>query len=149
MKSDWLTDDPPATSKRGKMPTYLIFSLVSGAAIGLVVLGVLFAGDPKQLFALKGGGVSGGAAEGAAAPYKLLGAAALDPKDPAVRFSETGIGQVMFATPNSDKCRRVLFDNRTGTSYWVRDVDCGRPAEQPEVSNKVDRFLAVKNSFRH
>ena len=148
MKSDWLTDEPPAVSKRGKMPAYLTFSLIAGAAIGLVVLVVLFASDPKQLFSLKAGRVLDGAAEGAG-PFKLLGAAALDPQDPALRFSETGMGQVMFATPNSDKCRRVLFDNRTGTSYWVRDVDCARPAEQAEVSDKPNRLLAVKNSFRH
>jgi hypothetical protein len=147
MKSDWLTDEPRAVPKRGKMPTYLTFALIGCAAIGLIVLGILFASDPNQLFALKGGGISGGAADGAA-PYKLLGAAALDPKDPALRFSETGMGQVMFATPNSDKCRRVLFDNRTGTSYWVRDVDCGRSAEQAQVSDKPDRLLAVRNSFR-
>jgi hypothetical protein len=148
MKSDWLTDKPPAVSKRGKMPAYLTFALIGCAAIGLVVLGALFASDPKQLFALKGGGVLGGAAEGADS-YKLLGAAALDPKDPALRFSETGMGQVLFATANSDKCRRVLFDNRTGTSYWVRDVDCARPAEEAQVSDKPNRLLAVKNSFRH
>jgi hypothetical protein len=147
MKSDWLTDEPPAVSKRGKMPAYLTMSLVGCAAIGLVVLGVLFASDPKQLFSLKGGGGLGGAAADGV-PYTLLGAAALDPKDPALRFSETGMGQVMFPAPNSDKCRRVLFDNRTGTSYWVRDVDCTRPAEQAEVSDKPNRLLAVKNSFR-
>jgi hypothetical protein len=147
MKSDWFTDEPPVVSKRGKMPGYLTFSLVAGAAIGLIVLAVVFASDPKQLFSLKGGAALAGAAEGAV-PYKLVGAAALDPKDPALRFSETGMGQVLFATANSDKCRRVLFDNRTGTSYWVRDVDCARPVEQSEVSDKPSRLLAVKNSFR-
>lgn len=148
MKSDWLTDKPPAVLKRGKMPAYLMWSLIGCTAIGLVVLGVLFSSDPKQLFALKRGGVLGGAAEGAAA-YKMVGEAALDPKDPALRFSETGMGQVLFASANSDKCRRVLFDNRTGTSYWVRDIDCARPAEEAQVSDKPNRLLAVKNSFKH
>ena len=147
MKFDWSTNKPPAASKRRKMPAYLTLSLVSCVAIGLVVLGVLFASDPKQLFSLKGAGVLGGTAEGAI-PYKLLGASALDPKDPALRFSETGMGQVMFATPNSDKCRRVLFDNKTGTSYWVRDVDCGRPAEQAVEDATPNRMLAVQKSFR-
>ena len=54
----------------------------------------------------------------------------------------------MFATPNSDKCRRVLFDNKTGTSYWVRDVDCGRPAEQAAENVTPNRMLAVQKSFR-
>jgi hypothetical protein len=146
MKSDWLTDEPPAVSKRGKMPVYLTFSLIAGAAIGLVVLVVLFASDPNQLFSLKGGAALGGVAEGV--PYKLVGAAALDPKDPALRFSETGMGQVLFTTANSDKCRRVLFDNKTGTSYWVRDVDCARPAEQAVEAVTSNRMLAVQKSFR-
>jgi hypothetical protein len=147
MKFDWSTNEPRTASKRGKMPAYLTLSLVSCVAIGLVVLGVLFASDPKQLFSLKGAGVLGGAAEGAGS-YRLLGATALDPKDPALRFSETGMGQVLFTTANSDKCRRVLFDNRTGTSYWVRDVDCGRPAEQAVENVAPNRMLEVQKSFR-
>ena len=91
---------------------------------------------------------AGGGAIIEGVPYKLLGASALDPKDPALRFSETGMGQVMFATSNSDKCRRVLFDNKTGTSYWVRDVDCGRPAEQAAENVTPNRMLAVQKSFR-
>ncbi len=147
MKSNRLNDEP-APPKRAKWQAHLTWPLLLGGALTLAAVGILFASDPNQLFALKGGVSAGGGAIVDGVPYKLLGATALDPKDPALRFSETGMGQVLFTTANSDKCRRVLFDNKTGTSYWVRDVDCGRPAEQAVEDATPNRMLAVQKSFR-
>jgi hypothetical protein len=146
MKPDWLDDKPTALPKRVKWRAALAWSLIGGIALALVAGGIVFATDPKALFALKA--VSASDDLSRAKPTALIGATALDPKDPALHFSQTHVGQVLFTTANSDKCRRVLFDNRTGTSYWVNDVDCGRPAEQAAVSDKPDRLLAVRNSFR-
>jgi hypothetical protein len=146
MKSDWMNDRPVAAPKRFKWRARLMWPLAGTAALALVGAGVLFASDPSRVFALKAGSGAGGLLE--SSPSGLLGAAALDPNDPALRFSQTHVGQVLFTTANSDKCRRVLFDNRSGTSYWVNAVDCGRPVEQAQVSEKPDRLLAIKNSFK-
>jgi hypothetical protein len=141
MKFD-LFKHSPAPLKRAAWRARLRWPLVIGALLTLIAAGFLFAGDPKAVFALKmdAYGVK---------PTALLGAASLDPNDPALRFSQTHIGQVVFTTVGSDRCHRVLFDNRTGTSTWLKDVDCGRPAEQAiETAATPNRVLEVQKSFR-
>jgi len=142
-----LADEPVAAPRRRWITTHLKLALAGCAIVALIVGAVLFATDPAERFSLKGKGTAAAPAQsGAATPYKLTGT--LEPNDPALHFSETRMGQVLFASANSDKCRRVLFDNKDGTSYWVRAIDCSRPVEQAAVSEKPDRLMAVKNSFK-
>jgi hypothetical protein len=145
MKPDPLDDEPLALPKRAKWRAAVTWSLIGGTALALAVAGIVFATDPNAMFSVKAASAGGERSDAKASG--LIGAASLDPKDPALHFSQTHVGQVIFTAANSDNCRRVLFDNRTGTSYWVNDVDCARPAEQATVSDKPDRLLALKKSF--
>ena len=54
----------------------------------------------------------------------------LGPNDPAVRFAETGVGQLLISSTRSDHCRRMLFDNRTGSYYAAGEVFCGHRAAE-------------------
>jgi hypothetical protein len=143
MQSDWLNDDPPAPPPRRRWRAIRCHVFYGAAAI--VFGGALLCwNDPRARFWLKS---DAGSAAGANAK-PLVGAAALPASDPALRFSKTHVGQVVFSRPNSDTCRRVLFDNRTGLSYWVDDLKCGRTAEQPIEDESPDRMTAVRNSFQ-
>ena len=139
MKYDLSTDKPsaaPARSGRG-------LSAVVGLCAALAVLfgaGVYFAQDLRAFWT-----TADGVLAATAAP--LLGVG-LGVQDPAVRFSETQVGHVLFMTANSDKCRRVLFDNRTGRSYWADDILCGQTAEQLPAPERPNRLLEVKKSFQ-
>jgi hypothetical protein len=66
--------------------------------------------------------------------------------DRAVRFADTDVGEVLFASPRSGNCRRVLFDNRTGAYHEANDVFCGQAEEAvPESPKRLD---AVRRSFQ-
>src|SRR5687768_8572108 len=45
--------------------------------------------------------------------------------DPVAQFPQTRVGHLLFASYNSDFCRRVLFDNRTGATSDAGRVLCG------------------------
>ena len=75
----------------------------------------------------------------------------LDPADPTVRFKETGVGHLLFASSNSDGCKRLLFDNRTGLYYQAKDIDCHRPSDEVVEANepeKPNRLTEVRKSFK-
>jgi hypothetical protein len=62
------------------------------------------------------------------------------------RFSETRVGQVVFATMDTDSCPRLLFDNRTGTFYEAGEVYCGLSAEPAPPAS--DRMLGIQKAFQ-
>jgi hypothetical protein len=93
------------------------------------------------------GNLSGGAiaSENAVRP---VGFAQLDPGDPTVRFSDTRVGHVLFASSQSDDCRRLLFDNRTGLSYEAKKIFCGQTLDQTVEVMRSDRLTGMQQFFR-
>ena len=53
----------------------------------------------------------------------------LRPLDPRSEFPAAQVGLMLFASYNSDICRRALFDNRTGVSADAGQIHCGQPPE--------------------
>ena len=99
------------------------------ALFGLLILsGVYATGDYTGLFqSISASGAGGLPGMNAAKPtgYDELG-----PNDPAVRFADTGVGQLLISSTRSDNCRRLLFDNRTGAYYAAGEVFCGQKAAE-------------------
>ena len=91
---------------------------------------------------LSGGGI---ASENAVRP---VGFAELDPGDPTVRFSDTRVGHVLFASSRSDDCRRLLFDNRTGSFYEAKEIFCGQRPDQAVEGASPDRLTGMQQFFR-
>ena len=81
-------------------------------------------------------------------PGRLVGEANLPPDDPVLRFAETRVGQLLFASSRTDNCQRVLFNNRTGVSFDVPGVFCGPVIDTSTETNVIDRLEAVRASFR-
>jgi hypothetical protein len=119
------------------------------AAFGVLIgVGTLFARDPAAFFGWNADAGAGGQ-PGTVNPVALVGGAGLSPSDLTVRFSKTGVGHVLFATSDSDKCRRILFDNRTGLSYAANEVFCGPVVAEPVIeADSPDRLNAVRKSFQ-
>ena len=123
-----------------------------------VVFGALIAGglyavkDPAALFrsaSIAGNGNTAGKDDLADTQNNAVtGARDLDANDPVVRFSATHVGHVLFASSRGDNCRRLLFDNRTGTYYDAPQVFCGPVLEQPSEAGSSDRLLALRKSFQ-
>jgi hypothetical protein len=113
----------------------------------LIVAGIFAAGAPGSLFesaatqragALPGAGASSSDTTGS-----------LDPSDPVAQFAKTGVGHMLFAKSNSEECRRVLFDNRTGGMQEVKDLACGREElEKEPVSASAARLEAMQKTFQ-
>jgi hypothetical protein len=77
-----------------------------------------------------------------------VGFSELDPDDLVVRFADTRVGHVLFESWQSQQCRRLLFDNRTGVFYEAKDIFCGQRLDQEvEVAN-VARLSGVRQAFR-
>lgn len=81
-------------------------------------------------------------------PVTIVGADELSPNDPVMRFSDTRVGQVLFASVRSDNCQRMLFDNRTGEYYPAAEIFCGQKPEQEIPPEKLDRFSALRKTFK-
>jgi hypothetical protein len=83
------------------------------------------------------------------APVRLTGAASLGATDPVVRFSETQVGQLLYASTRDDNCQRALFDNKTGSSYQVETIFCGQTLDQmAEEADSNQRIKALRKSFQ-
>jgi hypothetical protein len=91
---------------------------------------------------LSGGGI---ASENAVRP---VGFAELDPGDPTVRFSDTRVGHVLFASARSDNCRRVLFDNRTGSFFEAKEIFCGQRPDQAVEVTGMGRLSGMQQFFQ-
>jgi hypothetical protein len=139
----------PAARKRRRARANVARVGTICAAFGVLIgVGILFARDPAAFFGWNADAGAGGQ-PGAVKPVALVGGAELGPSDLTVRFSKTGVGHVLFATSDSDQCRRILFDNRTGLSYQANDVFCGQVVAEPVVEpDSPDRLLALRKSFQ-
>ncbi|MCX7313602.1 MAG: hypothetical protein NTV56_18210 [Alphaproteobacteria bacterium] len=135
-------------SNRAHVKFVLAICLMFGV---LIVAGAYSVKDPKALFrqvAGWGSGESSGTAEPAGKKAAAVtGAESLGPNDPVVRFADTGVGHVLYAATSTNNCRRLLFDNRTGSYYEVPELFCGQVVEQAQ-DDLSDRMTAVRKSFR-
>jgi hypothetical protein len=139
--------DRPAAIWRRAVPRNLVGVLaICGLFGALLVGGVYFATEPSG--ALKAPSIAGaGGLPGAMKAVPLVGAASLGPNDPVVRFSDTRIGQVLYARTSSDNCERVLFDNRSGAYYDSKEIFCGQTPSQVSEAETPNRLMALRKSF--
>ena len=148
-----------AASQRVVVSAHLALVLTIIVVFGVLIGVGLYAATGRtallQLFGFSGaGGISGagqskqtkGPPTAKAAP--LAGAANLAPDDPVMRFAETRIGQVLFASVRSDDCRRALFDNRTGASFDVKPVFCGQSANELVEAERPNRLQVLRGAFQ-
>ena len=66
--------------------------------------------------------------------------------DPATSFVRTRVGQLLFSSYDTDDCRRVLFDNRSGTFTEAGTVYCGPIPEADRMGQ--ERAQQMLKSFR-
>jgi hypothetical protein len=111
----------------------------------LILLGVYSGRDRfAQLRPAEGSG-AGSLADSAADSKPGGPSGELNPGDPVMRFSDTRVGHLLVASPGTDYCRRMLFDNRTGAYYDGPEVFCGpRPDDAPQPP---DRLAAMRKAF--
>jgi hypothetical protein len=156
--------DKDATAPRRRvLSRNLIRVLTINAVFGAVIgVGLYAAGEQSAMFlrwagfsgaggvssAGDGDGQSGDKGPAALRKVKVVGAAALDPNDPVLRFAETRIGQVLFASVGNDNCQRLLFDNRNGNYYDTPGIFCGQTPEQSVESETPARLLAISQSLK-
>lgn len=131
-----------STNTRIIMSLTLVFALVVSAGL----YRQFRPGDAN--LAAGHGGVSGDGAGGQNGPGGKR--RALDPVD---RFTETRVGHVLFYPVLGDSCRRMLFDNATGTTYDAPSVNCV-PSEMnttvvpgQEVNQTKDRVHELSKHF--
>lgn len=73
--------------------------------------------------------------------------------DPVDRFTETRVGHVLFYPAGGDSCRRMLFDNMTGTTADAPAVNCvpsemnTAPLPGQEVNQTTDRVKEMSKHF--
>jgi hypothetical protein len=132
------------------MPTHVV--AISGLFGALIFAGVYAAKGHTALFgslrASNAGGLSGSAQGGGGKAGAVTGAAELSSADPVMRFSDTGIGQVLFMSPSGETCQRVLFDNRAGSYFTAHKVFCGQRPEPVAEAAPPDRLTSVRKSFQ-
>ena len=126
-------------------------ALAISVVFGAVILTAAYAANERftrfRFVQTSGGGnLSGGIAGENAVPP--VGFAELDPGDPAVRFSDTRVGHVLFASSRRDNCRRVLFDNRTGSFYEAKEIFCGERRDQATEAVGSDRLTGLRQFFQ-
>ena len=135
----------------GARPTHVM--AICGVFGTLIFAGVYAANGYTALFGSlrtsDGGGLAGFAAQkGGGTAGALTGAAELSPADPVMRFSDTGVGQVLFMSPSGETCQRVLFDNRAGSYFTAHSIFCGQKPEQLVETESPDRLTVVRKSFQ-
>jgi len=123
------------------------------AVFGALILTAAYAAkDPRTLFRFVqtsgGGNLSGGGGIASENAVRPGGFAELDAGDPTVRFSDTRVGHVLFASSRSDDCRRLLFDNRTGSFYEAKEIFCGQRLDQAGEVVSSDRLTGLRQFFQ-
>ena len=68
--------------------------------------------------------------------------------DPGAGFAQTRVGDMLFPSHNSDMCKRMTFDNRTGTAIETGRVYCGQPVENPADQIGQERAQQMLRAFR-
>ena len=134
---------------RRAAPTSATHVVAICSLFGALILAGLYAAKdhipffrPAAIASGPPGGIAGPKAAG------LVGGAELNPGDPVMRFSDTRVGHMLFATSRSDNCRRMLFDNRTGAYYESPDVFCGQAPDEESQPAEQGRLTAVLKAFK-
>jgi hypothetical protein len=125
---------------------------------GLLIAAVVYTREPAMPtapFIMLGLGSGAGTGVGSGAGVRGAGlgvndllANGLGADDPVVQFGTTRVGHLLFASPVSDNCRRVLFNNSDGELYEAGRVSCGQPADRPVEVSGLDRIEAMRKSFQ-
>jgi hypothetical protein len=68
--------------------------------------------------------------------------------DPGADFAQKRLGHMLFPSPNSDICKRMQFDNRTGTTLEAGQVTCGLVPETPPDQIGQERAQQMLRAFR-
>jgi hypothetical protein len=71
----------------------------------------------------------------------------LDAGNPVARFAETRVGHIVYSSTIDERCRRVLFDNRTGYSGDAGSIMCRRLAPEGEAM-PADRLETLSKTFK-
>jgi hypothetical protein len=147
MKSAPVSRPRPAARSRRKASSNTGRVVAICAAFGVVIAAGIYATKDPQGLLQSATSKSASVAAGSDASSDSL--ASLDPSDPVAQFTKTGVGQMLFAKSNSEDCRRVLFDNRTGGFEEVKDMSCGREVlEKEPVSASAARLGAMQKTFQ-
>ena len=139
------------------MPTHVV--AICGAFGALIFASAYAANGHTALFeslrTSDAGGHAGSAAQGGGKAGAVTGAAELSPADPVMRFSDTGVGQVLFMSPSGETCQRVLFDNRAGSYFTAHKIFCGQKPERvveiespDRLTVSPDRLTSLRKSFQ-
>jgi hypothetical protein len=67
--------------------------------------------------------------------------------EPLGDFTKTRIGQVLYSSAMSESCRRVIFDNRTGSLYNAGHVDCSQESEAEKQPTGASRMSSMRAAF--
>ena len=161
--SEPTSDEAAPSPKRFGLSANLRRILTINVIFGLLIgVGFYAASEQSAMFlrwagfsgagGLSGAGSDGGQLDGKGPATvrkpQLVGAASLDPNDPVLRFAETRIGQVLFASVGQDNCQRLLFDNRNGRYYDSAGIFCGPTPEQTVESEAPARLIAISRSLK-
>jgi hypothetical protein len=68
--------------------------------------------------------------------------------DPSDDFPQSQVGHLLFTSYNSDMCRRLLFDNRTGALSAAGQIYCGQTPQQSSNQIGQARAQTLLKSFR-
>jgi hypothetical protein len=68
--------------------------------------------------------------------------------DPSTGFAQSRVGHMLFPSTSSDTCKRMTFDNRTGTSVEAGRVYCGLVPETQSDQIGQERAQQMLRAFR-
>jgi hypothetical protein len=119
---------------------------VCAAFVALPVLAIHYAREPVST-APMAGIVGLGGIGGAGASLRGLAVAVAD-DDPVARFSQTHVGHILYAPFHGDRCRRVLFNNRTGVLYENGSIVCVQATAEVTLVSGADRLRSLSRSFQ-
>jgi hypothetical protein len=77
----------------------------------------------------------------------VTGSASMKDDDPVKNFARTGVGHVLFTGSGTDRCKRTLFDNKTGSYREVADINCGTGDDQAVDDKKSEQLQSMRKAF--
>jgi hypothetical protein len=110
----------------------------------LLAAAVIYARDATPVAGGQGFAGQGGlAGAGRGARGLSIG---VESSDPVARFAQTRVGHIVYSPSADDRCRRMLFDNRTGMSGDAGSVVCQRLAPESDTTPS-DRLETLRKTF--
>lgn len=130
------------------MASSLTRSFMIGASFAILINFGLYSG--RDLADMLGAAMSRGPSINGTA--QGVGDTGRSANDPALQFLETRVGQLLISVNDSDTCRKMLFDNRTGEATDAGRVQCGLLHEAQQEAMRLEqsreRTQQVLKSFR-